>query len=167
MNIFSDDHPIMNTKAHRASHSSSDTQSLTSTAIGSGSPTGSPNPSNNTSGEQDPSKDVNKQVPGWPELAKLIAENPDLEAFPAFTDLQIKSLLYYQAELIYLRKELHAAEWNDHRNGNSSDGSSEFATDLELLYLVASAARDDENVTTPKQWELMVQIREVLEKYSK
>jgi hypothetical protein len=51
--------------------------------------------------------DANNPVPRWPSLARLIASSPALEAFPSFLNLAIKSLLYYQAGLIHLRKELH------------------------------------------------------------
>ena len=54
---------------------------------------------------------------GWPELAQLMAQNADLQAFPAFTDLNVKILLYYQAELTDLREELHKLEWRDHLDG--------------------------------------------------
>jgi hypothetical protein len=53
---------------------------------------------------------------GWPELAQLMAQNADLQAF---TDLNVKSLLYYQVELTDLREELRKLEWTDHLEGVS------------------------------------------------
>jgi hypothetical protein len=48
-----------------------------------------------------------------------MVENADLQAFPAFTDLKIKSLLYYQAQLADSRARLHQLEWGGrgYRNG--------------------------------------------------
>jgi hypothetical protein len=54
---------------------------------------------------------------GWLELLQLMAQNADLQAFPAFTDLNVKSLLCYQAELTDLREELHKLECRDHLDG--------------------------------------------------
>ena len=42
-----------------------------------------------------------------------MAKNPDLAAFSRFRDLNVKSLLYYQAELTHLRKKLHDLEYKD------------------------------------------------------
>jgi hypothetical protein len=43
-----------------------------------------------------------------------MADNTDLQAFTAFTDLNVKSLLYYQAQLTEIRKRLHMIGWEDH-----------------------------------------------------
>jgi hypothetical protein len=81
---------------------------------------------------EDRANDVNSPVPGWPTLAKVMAQTPDFEAFASFKDLSIKSLLYYQAELIYLREELHKIEWEDNRQ-HKNDVKSRFADDLTKL----------------------------------
>ncbi|RAL60735.1 hypothetical protein DID88_009841 [Monilinia fructigena] len=67
--------------------------------------------------DTDPFEDLEKPLPGWPLVSKLIAKYPDLEAFKAFRDLNIKSLLYYQAELQNLQMKLHRAEYNEYRMG--------------------------------------------------
>jgi hypothetical protein len=108
-------------------------------------------------------RNVNETLPGWPTLAKTIAGKPDLEAFSAFTDLNIKSLLYYQAQLIYLRKKLHQAEWRDHRLHNEEDEQAQYAEDLETLFMVVDSAEEKD----PEQWTVLCRIREVLDKYSK
>ncbi|KAE9378488.1 hypothetical protein N431DRAFT_501113 [Stipitochalara longipes BDJ] len=59
--------------------------------------------------------DLTKPCHGWPELANVICKQPGFEAFPSYKDLHIKSLLYYQAELDGIRRELHEQEWIDHR----------------------------------------------------
>jgi hypothetical protein len=123
-------------------------------------------------------EDVTRPVNGWPALAKLIADNPDLEAFPSFTDLNIKSLLYYQAELIRLRKLLHEAEYEDYRQPEA-EKVSKFADDLGFLFRGRDRAEQSEGKQlpgekpevpkpeVPKQWVLIEKIRIVLEKYSK
>jgi hypothetical protein len=118
----------------------------------------------------DLSGDVNFPVPGWPLLAKLIAENPNLEAFPTFRDLSIKSLLYYQAELIYLRKELHKAEWQDFRQLEDEDEDEEepsaFAENL-WMFISAKERALNGGGEMPKQWAIIERIRTTLDKYSK
>lgn len=104
--------------------------------------------------------DVNTPIPGWPALAGGVANQPALEAFPSFKDLNVKSLLYYQAELVLLRKQLHKEEYEDYFQGKGSQAY--IAKDLN--YLVKGVRLRDEK---PKQWELIEQIRTVLDKYSK
>ena len=67
--------------------------------------------------EFNPRHNLNMPLHSWPELAKLIEDNRAFEAFPAFRDLNIKSLLCYQCELTELRERLHALEWDDHLAG--------------------------------------------------
>jgi len=111
----------------------------------------------------DPSKDVEHPVPGWPSLATIMSAKPDLQAFPSFADLSIKSLLYYQAELVYLRKKLHKAEWDDYREGDENDPAAKYAENLGFLFKMV----DDQNEKTPAQWTIICRIRDVLDKYSK
>jgi hypothetical protein len=88
--------------------------------------------------------DVNKPVPGWPSLAKTVADTPGFAAFPSFTDLNVKSLLYYQAQLIRLRKELHKVEFQDYFHG--ADPEANFADDLNWMFYV-----DDSRQSGPEQ----------------
>ncbi|PMD50099.1 uncharacterized protein K444DRAFT_637527 [Hyaloscypha bicolor E] len=67
---------------------------------------------------QNPEKNLGFPCHGWPALVKLMAESPGFESFQVFRDLNIKSLLYYQAELVSLREKLHEVEWKDHRSGD-------------------------------------------------
>lgn len=102
-------------------------------------------------------------MPGWPTAAKLIAETPDFQAFPSFTDLNIKSLLYYQAELVSLRELLQEAELEDNLHGekNGVDDASKFAENLDFLF--DSRKQDRKS----KQWIYIKEIRDVLKNYSK
>jgi hypothetical protein len=118
-----------------------------------------------------PANNVNIPVDGWPTLAKIVAQKPDLEAFASFTDLNIKSLLYYQAELMYLRKKLHKVEWRDFRTSNSENSSS-YAENLEFLMSDRDNSEesrengDEEPELMPEQWILIEKIRKTLNKYS-
>jgi hypothetical protein len=135
-------------------------KSMTSTAAGS--PPGSPEKQQPPSAPFVITPNVETATPGWPALARTIADNAALEAFPSFADLNVKSLLYYQAELVLLRKKLHFAEFNDHRNGDATQ--KKFAGDLQGLI---NNVRDKPKVEQPKQWQLIEEIRFVLDKYSK
>jgi hypothetical protein len=105
-------------------------------------------------------------LPGWPAIAKLISITPGFEAFQAFRDLEVKSLLYYQAELTILRKKLQAAEYEDYRRSESEGvqyaSTRNFAKNLDSLIL----SQDIEDPKLRKQWTLITQIREVLKEYS-
>ena len=116
-------------------------------------------------GKLDARDDVERPLQGWPELAKLIAKTPDFEAFEPFRDLHIKSILYYQAELILLREKIHQAEYEDSLLGekNGVKHASNFAEDLQ--YLIES--RNSGNPELHKQWTLIEEMRKVLKKYSK
>lgn len=110
------------------------------------------------------SDDVNRPVPGWPSLARVIADHPEFEAFPSFSDLAIKSLLYYHVELISLRKDLHKAEWADYRDLEGGD-LTRYAENLSLLIAAREKAIQD-NTQLPQQWILMQKIRTTLDQYS-
>jgi hypothetical protein len=60
--------------------------------------------------------------------------------------------------LIWLRKQLHEAEYQDYFHGNPS--SIHYTEDLECLF------NDREDDAVPEQWIIMEKIRRVLEKYS-
>jgi hypothetical protein len=136
--------------------------SQTSTEAGSRVSTDPDDPAN-------PANNVNYPVEGWPTLSKIIAKKPDLEAFASFTDLNIKSLLYYQAELICLRKELHKLEWGDSLAPKNKNPYF-YSENLEFLI----SARDesiesegsDKPVPMPEQWILIEKIRRTIDKYS-
>jgi hypothetical protein len=162
MSIYVHGHPTMNTGAPRTSPPQFDAQSTATTAVAS--PLPSPVLSSHPQNLPSPPQNLNIAVPGWSELTNLIAKRPDLEAFPSFTDLNIKSLLFYQAELIFLRERLHNAEWNECRNGNGNPFST--AEDLKCLFLKYHLA-EKPPTDMPEQWTLLVKIRKVLEKYSK
>jgi len=101
--------------------------------------------------------DLDTPVPGWPRVAKLMAETPDFAAFSRFRDLNIKSLLYYQSELTILRERLHEEEWNDYREGDD-ENARQFSKRADRLV-------SSKDLYSP-QWALVLEMRRVLKEYS-
>jgi hypothetical protein len=101
---------------------------------------------------------------GWPCLAELMFKHPGFESFQAFRDLRIKSLLYYQAELVKLRQELHILEWENHSNGDFvfSDQLSE-----RVDFLLKTETMSSPEDKGKKQILKIKEIRKVLKEYSK
>lgn len=108
------------------------------------------------SAAQNAEDDLDNPVQGWPQVAMLMAKTPDFASFSRFRDLNIKSLLYYQAELTRLRKKLHEEELEDARRGDAE--ASKYARRADML--INSEEPND------SQWELVKQIRVVLKEYS-
>jgi hypothetical protein len=106
---------------------------------------------------EDVEEDLDVPVPGWPHVATLMAKTPDFASFSRFRDLNIKSLLYYQAELTKLRKKLHKQEWEDYRRGDNKARNYAERAD----YLINSKKKDGH-----KQWKLVKEIRIILKEYS-
>jgi hypothetical protein len=52
-------------------------------------------------------------MPSYPVLAQTLSEHPALQIFRTYRALNIKSILYYQAELAYLEAELAEVEADD------------------------------------------------------
>lgn len=104
--------------------------------------------------------DLDSPVPGWPEVAALMANTPCLASFSRFRRLNIKSLLYYQAELTALEKKLHKREWQDFRRGiGNAKTYSKCANRL-----VKSGNPKSKNCK--EQWKLVKETRVVLREYS-
>jgi hypothetical protein len=97
---------------------------------------------------------LNKPCHGWPQLANFMLEHPGFQCFPAFTDLNIKSLLYYQAELDKFRQELHELEWKHHESVNPK-----LCSDIGTLLLVEGEGGE--------QMKMVNNMRQVLREYSK
>jgi hypothetical protein len=107
---------------------------------------------------EDVQKDIRRPVPGWPKVALQMSDTPDFAAFSRFRTVNIKSLLYYQAEIIKLQKKLHIQEWEDHRLGD--EDAQEYAKCADDLI---DSAEDGDGV----QWQLVKDLRVLLKEYSK
>ncbi|KAE9972119.1 hypothetical protein EG328_005187 [Venturia inaequalis] len=99
---------------------------------------------------------VPNAVGGYPKLATHMGMFPELAVFKQFGDISARNLLYLQAELIMLHKELLEAEnFDDKIKGLFySKNFSELLRSHEL--------KDDR-----KQWDLILRLREKLKEYGK
>jgi len=127
----------------------------------------SPDPPKNNSNSPKPTppddledlkKDLRSPVPGWPKVALQMSDTPDFAAFSRFRTLNIKSLLYYQAEITKLQKKLHEQEWDDYRLGD--EDARDYAAYANFL---ADSAKYGDGV----QWKLVKDLRVLLKEYSK
>ncbi|KAL1600683.1 hypothetical protein SLS60_007071 [Paraconiothyrium brasiliense] len=94
-------------------------------------------------------------VEGWPQLAQFMADTPDFAAFPRFRDLNVKSLLYYQAELNSLRKKLQELEHAD--KAAQDPRKKRYSLYADLLVNTKNP---------PEQFRTMRRIRMVLKEYN-
>ena len=101
--------------------------------------------------EDNVEENPDEPVEGWPRVALLMAKTPDFAAFSRFRDLNIKSLLYYQAQLTRLRLKLHKEEYKDLRGKKNN-----YARRADFLM-------SDEG---SEQFKLITEIRKLLREYS-
>ncbi|TVY68720.1 hypothetical protein LSUE1_G007147 [Lachnellula suecica] len=85
-----------------------------------------------------------------------MANTPDFAAFSRFRDLNVKSLLYYQAQLTDLRLRLHEQEYEDARNTNGEEDNGRFASRADFLMTAEGS----------EQLRLMGEIRRLLKEYN-
>jgi hypothetical protein len=57
-------------------------------------------------------------MPSYPALARCIREHPSFQVFRTYSELNLKSILYYQAELAHLEQQLAEAEVEDQSDGD-------------------------------------------------
>lgn len=97
---------------------------------------------------------------GYRRLASFMAESGQYAIFRRFGELNCLNLLFLQAELVSLEEKLKEAA--------AADGSTtENLRDLYDKNRVTMARARDKDGKYVKQWELALDIREVLEEYSK
>ncbi|OCL11259.1 hypothetical protein AOQ84DRAFT_287605 [Glonium stellatum] len=84
-----------------------------------------------------------------------MSKAPDFAAFSRFRDLNIKSLLYYQAQLTTLRKKLHRQEYKDSSNRSDVDAD-QYAERADILMSSEESA----------QFELITKMRGLLKEYT-
>jgi hypothetical protein len=98
-------------------------------------------------------------VLGYPTLAAYIGATSELTIFRRFTSLQTQTLLYYQAELVYLEAQLRGLEV-EASNTEDSDPRSRFARDWEWLGV------EDLNGGQNQHTKVVLRIRAVVKEYS-
>jgi hypothetical protein len=104
------------------------------------------------------------------DLSKLMSKYPEVFILGKFSGLNVKNLLYYQAELAHLEQELEEIEDEDRLSDENPRKG--YATNWKSLGLRANikhTSQDSGALRTPRdslQWQAFLRIREVLNKYS-
>jgi hypothetical protein len=104
---------------------------------------------------QDPLQD---SVDGYPRLAAQIGLRPELAIFRRFGFLNAQNLLYYQAELSQLEKQLRQCQRED--SMSRKDQKARYA--LNWYWLRESVYDED-----TRQLDVVIQIRKTLRLYSR
>lgn len=101
----------------------------------------------------------NVPICGYPRLAQEMGDAPSIAIVRRFTNLNNESLLYYQAQLVVLEKELRKLQRRDARPsaGNEPEPDPQCSRDWEWL-----------GVWSPEceQWKKVIEIRQILKEYS-
>jgi hypothetical protein len=104
-------------------------------------------------------------------LSQVMADHNDLLILRSFSSLNIKNLLYYQAELAHLECELREIESEDQTSDEFP--RRDYASSWKVLSAGPEAYSLAVKVSSPRspreelQWQLFSRIRAVLRDYSK
>ena len=101
-----------------------------------------------------------RPVEGYDKLATFIASDPGLAFFRRFTKLNMKSLLYYQAEIANIEDDLDFIIQND--KDSQDDEKQGYPFSVRELKDSMRRAKEEH----PTQWLKIQEVRELLEKYS-
>lgn len=99
---------------------------------------------------------------GYAQIAARMSRHPNLAMVRGFKAVAIQNILYLQAELHHLESEYHKVVKADKESG--SEDSQIYSRDWYTLS--RSIDVDHDGGAGSKQWSLVLQIREVLEKYN-
>lgn len=98
---------------------------------------------------------------GYEKLAALLSSSPSLQLFRKFGALQAKNLLYLQAELSILERQLGAIMKQDQDEANAGDQEK-----LAFLDSWLALKTSDQNLAADNtQYRKVVEIRDCLKKY--
>lgn len=103
--------------------------------------------------------DISRPVRGYPSVARVMGEYPELTIFRRFRELNAKNLLYLQAELVQLELRLHQVEIRDSRDPDLTKAGA--ARDW---FWLSNAEPSGDN---RMQWQMALKMRELLKQYSK
>jgi hypothetical protein len=107
---------------------------------------------------------------GYDELSRLMSDHPELLILRTYSNLNIKNLLYYEAELANLEVELQEVESANRATGSSS--RRDFATSWRRLSTspdcvsLMTADSHPREGSESLQWQIVCRIRDVLRDYS-
>jgi len=99
---------------------------------------------------------------GYPKLACEMGSMPEIAILRRFASLNVQNLLYFQAELVILEKELREMEIESSRlqcEGRPRMPEAGYAQDWYWL-------GHDDNDPRNKQWQTVLRIRQRLKEYS-
>lgn len=102
-------------------------------------------------------QDVPKLVDGYPKLAQRMSTTPETAILRRFSNLNMQSILYYQAELIHLETTLRELEVA--ASMSEDDRAKRYARDWAWLGLLTQEGKDE-------QWQTVLAIRKTLKEYS-
>ena len=92
---------------------------------------------------------------GYAKISRLMSQHGELAIFRRFSQLNLQSLLYLQAELTHLEADLRRVAVRDHADPNR-------AIYAQHWWYLAQSEEDEEK----DQWDKVLQIREKLKEYS-
>ena len=104
-------------------------------------------------------------------LSGLMSKHPELFILRSFRDLNIKNILYYEAELAHLECELREVEEED--EAEKTLPRKEYAVNWKRMsmardtHLLSPENPASHNPRDDLQWRIFSRIRLLLEKYSK
>lgn len=107
---------------------------------------------------------------GYTKLATLMGAYPEVAIIRRFSALNVQSILYLQAELLYLESRLRKFEEEDRKSGDQN--RIDFALDFTKLSsttfrMASNGEEDEETVLKGRRWSLMTNIQNKLKAYSK
>ncbi|KAF2101100.1 hypothetical protein NA57DRAFT_74688 [Rhizodiscina lignyota] len=105
----------------------------------------------------DADDNVDNGQTGYPGLAELMGKYRDLNIFSRFATLNARNLIYMQAEILYLERELKVITWVKHKSPLDADR----AYEREASTLISSMENED------SQWNIVLKIREKLKEYNR
>jgi hypothetical protein len=99
---------------------------------------------------------------GYHHLAELLRQYPEIGIYRSFNQLNSLNLLYYEAELIDLEKDLLLYSHAD----SKSDDPARRQYSRSWWQMRKRERKEDDDSSSNKQWRTMLKIREVLKEYS-
>ena len=100
---------------------------------------------------------------GYVKLSSLMGAYPEVAIFRRFRALNAQNLVYLQAELVALEKDLRVCATEDEASGNLE--RARYSKDWFTLSQSTNGNSSDES--SGKQWKLILTIRQKLMEYSK
>ena len=98
---------------------------------------------------------------GYSKLASLMGPHPEVALFRRFGSLNARNLMYFQAEIIHLEKQLE--QYTQADNESTHPDRQYYDRDWQSLMESGDAAEPVENSA---QWKTILKLRQALKEYS-